>query len=144
MNQATSALPHSAPLDQIDFSDPNLLRDDTWHRYFARLRDESPVHYQAESPFGPFWSITRFDDIVAVDSELGRAGGGPPAASENNMDHFCLQIENVPEQQLRDWLTSHGIDSGEFEVRYGAEGYGASVYVRDPDGNTLELRCVKD
>jgi len=83
-------------------------------------------------------------DIVAVDSELGRAGGGPAAASENNMDHFCLQIENVPEQQLRDWLTSHGIDSGEFEVRYGAEGYGASVYVRDPDGNTLELRCVKD
>ena len=70
MNQMTSALPPSAALEQIDFSDPNLLRDDTWHAYFARLRDESPVHYQAESPFGPFWSITRFEDIVAVDSNF--------------------------------------------------------------------------
>ena len=70
MNQVTPALPPSAPLEQIDFSDPNLLRDDTWHAYFARLRDESPVHYQAESPFGPFWSITRFEDIVAVDSNF--------------------------------------------------------------------------
>ncbi|QFU76449.1 cytochrome P450 [Halioglobus maricola] len=58
------------PLDQIDFSDPRLLKDDSWHEYFARLRDESPVHYQAESPFGPFWSITRFEDIVAVDSNF--------------------------------------------------------------------------
>ena len=65
MNHIATPTSASAPLDQIDFSDPCLLRDDTWHDYFARLRDESPVHYQAESPFGPFWSITRFEDIVA-------------------------------------------------------------------------------
>ena len=60
--------PHDVPLDQIDFSDPRLFQQDIWYDYFARLRDEAPVHYQAESPFGPFWSITRFEDIVAVDS----------------------------------------------------------------------------
>jgi cytochrome P450 len=60
--------PLTAPLEQIDFSDPRLLEQDAWRPYFARLREEDPVHYQAESPFGPFWSITRFDDIVAVDS----------------------------------------------------------------------------
>ena len=62
--------PITTPLSEIDFSDPRMLRDDSWHAYFARLRNESPVHYQAESPFGPFWSITRFEDIVAVDSNF--------------------------------------------------------------------------
>ena len=60
--------PLTVPLEQIDFSDPRLLEQDAWRPYFARLREEDPVHYQAESPFGPFWSITRFDDIVAVDT----------------------------------------------------------------------------
>jgi cytochrome P450 len=63
-------LPHplTTPLENIDVSDPRLLEQDAWRPYFARLREEDPVHYQAESPFGPFWSITRFEDIVAVDS----------------------------------------------------------------------------
>ena len=80
-------------------------------------------------------------DIVAVDSQLGREGGGPPTAKDNNLDHFCLQIEPIKENDLRDWLKSQGIESGEFEARYGAEGFGPSVYIDDPDGNTVELRC---
>lgn len=54
---------------EIDISDPRLLEQDAWRPFFARLRWEDPVHFQAESPFGPFWSVTRFDDIVAVDSD---------------------------------------------------------------------------
>lgn len=63
-------LPHplTTPLENIDVSDPRLLEQDAWRPYFARLREEDPVHYQADSPFGPFWSVTRFEDIVAVDS----------------------------------------------------------------------------
>jgi cytochrome P450 len=69
MNQAVNhSDPWSLPLDQIDVSDPALLEQDSWRPYFERLRQEDPVHYQANSPFGPFWSITRFEDIVAVDS----------------------------------------------------------------------------
>jgi cytochrome P450 len=60
--------PWSIPLEQIDVSDPRLYQQDAWRPYFERLRNEAPVHYQAESPFGPFWSVTRFEDIVAVDS----------------------------------------------------------------------------
>ena len=69
MNQAAT-LPHplTTPLDEIDVSDPRLYELDAWRPYFARLREEDPVHYLADSPFGPFWSITRFEDIVAVDS----------------------------------------------------------------------------
>lgn len=62
--------PYTVPLEQIDVSDPRLLRDNVWQSYFARLRKEAPVHYQAQSPFGPFWSVTRFEDIVAVDSNF--------------------------------------------------------------------------
>ena len=55
------------PLAQIDVSNPFLYRQGKWQSYFKRLRDEAPVHYQPNSPFGPFWSITRYEDIIAVD-----------------------------------------------------------------------------
>lgn len=79
-------------------------------------------------------------DLVDVDSELGRAGGPPPSGTEKNVDHFCLQIEPIGEQELRAWLEANGVEAGDFQVRYGAEAFGSSVYVRDPDGNIVELR----
>ena len=79
-------------------------------------------------------------DIVAVDSELGRMGGETPNRNAPNLDHFCLQVDVMDQAQLTSWLARHGIDAGEFENRYGAEGFGPSVYVHDPDGNTVELK----
>ncbi len=58
------------PLESLDVSDPRLLETNTWPDYFKRLRDEDPVHFLPNSPFGPFWSITRFDDIQFVDSNF--------------------------------------------------------------------------
>lgn len=83
-------------------------------------------------------------DLVAVDSELGRAGGPAPSAGGNNMDHFCLQIESLGEKEICDWLLSRDTEAGSFEDRYGAEGFGRSLYISDPDGNTVELRCALD
>ncbi|NKQ58757.1 cytochrome P450 [Amycolatopsis sp. K13G38] len=62
-------LPPVEDLDllDIDVSNPFLYRQGLWESYFARLRKEAPVHYQASSPFGPFWSVTRHADIIAVD-----------------------------------------------------------------------------
>ena len=54
-------------LAEIDLSNPFLFRQQRWQSYFKRLRDEDPVHYQANSPFGAFWSIMRYEDIVFVD-----------------------------------------------------------------------------
>lgn len=54
-------------IEDIDTSNPFLYRQGQWGAYFKRLRDEAPVHYQKNSPFGPFWSITRYDDILFVD-----------------------------------------------------------------------------
>ena len=79
-------------------------------------------------------------DLVDVDSELGRAGGPPPSGIEKNVDHFCLQIEAITEEDLRAWLESNGVEVGDFQTRYGAESFGSSVYIRDPDNNIVELR----
>jgi len=54
-------------LTSIDVSDPRLYQDDTWRPLFAQLRRDDPVHYCEASPFGPYWSVTRYDDIFAVE-----------------------------------------------------------------------------
>lgn len=54
-------------LTSIDVSDPRLYQDDAWHGLFAQLRRDDPVHYCESSPFGPYWSVTRYDDIFEVE-----------------------------------------------------------------------------
>ena len=58
---------YAMPLEDMDVSLGERYADDTIWPYFERLRDEDPVHYCAESEFGPYWSITRFDDIMFVE-----------------------------------------------------------------------------
>tara|TARA_B100000446_G_C10527544_1_gene332567 strand:- start:64 stop:1341 length:1278 start_codon:yes stop_codon:yes gene_type:complete len=60
--------PYSIDLKDIDVSDPRLLEQGVWESCFKRLRDEDPVHYVEDSPFGPFWSITRYEDVMYVDT----------------------------------------------------------------------------
>jgi glyoxylase I family protein len=57
-----------------------------------------------------------------------------------NMDHFAVRIADMDVEALSTHLRRHGIDPGEVRRRYGAEGYGSSIYVTDPDGNTVELK----
>ena len=59
--------PYSVPLEKIDVSDSELFETDTHWGYFERLRKEDPVHYCAVSDFGPYWSVTRYDDVVTVE-----------------------------------------------------------------------------
>jgi len=61
--------PYSRPLDQIDMSDAELFETDTMWGYFERLRKEDPVHYCAEAFAGPFWSVTRYNDIVTMEKD---------------------------------------------------------------------------
>ena len=82
-------------------------------------------------------------DLVTVDGELGRKGGGPPARGDNNLDHFCLRLAAVSEAEIGEHLVAHGVEAGDFEERYGAEGMGRSIYIEDPEGNTVELRVQR-
>jgi cytochrome P450 len=62
-----TALAEAKPLAEIDVSDPKLYQQDVWQPYFRRLRREAPVHYCKESPLGPFWSVTKHKDIIALE-----------------------------------------------------------------------------
>jgi cytochrome P450 len=75
MNIAVNALAKDArdaayalPLDKLNVAQPLLFQSDTMWPYFERLRKEEPVHFCAESEFGPYWSITKYNDIMAVDT----------------------------------------------------------------------------
>jgi catechol 2,3-dioxygenase-like lactoylglutathione lyase family enzyme len=79
-------------------------------------------------------------DLVPVTGPLGKLGGAPPEKEGRNLDHFAVQIVPFDEPALRLHLSSHGVEPGEVGLRYGAEGNGPSMYVRDPDGNVVELK----
>ena len=83
---------------------------------------------------------TALIDLVVVDSLLGKLGGAAPSQTGNNLDHFCLQLKPISEEELIAHLESNGVEVGEFDDRYGAQGFGRSVYVKDPEGNVVELR----
>ncbi len=80
-------------------------------------------------------------DLVTLDGKLGREGGAGPGAEGHNLDHFCVRLERFDEAALRAHLARHGIAAGEVVQRYGAEGTGPSLYIKDPDGNTVELKA---
>lgn len=83
--------PESIPLDRIDVSDPELFQTDTHAGYFERLRREDPVHYCAQSPFGPYWSVTRFDDIVTVEKDPVTYSSNPTIVIGDPAPDFRLQ-----------------------------------------------------
>ncbi|MDP9141133.1 MAG: cytochrome P450 [Pseudomonadota bacterium] len=65
------------PLEAIDVSSPFLYRQGVWKSYFKRLRDEAPLHWQGNTPFGGIWSVTRYDDILTVDKDHERFSAEP-------------------------------------------------------------------
>ena len=81
-------------------------------------------------------------DLVDVAAPLGRAGGPGPGAEGRNVDHFALQVSPFDVAAIRAHLEAHGVEVGEVAQRYGAEGSGPSLYIRDPDGNVVELKGV--
>ena len=71
-------------------------------------------------------------DLVPMPEDSGTGAG--------NMEHFALTITPFEPEALAAHLTAHGIEPGEVAERYGAEGYGPSIYLSDPDGNVVELK----
>jgi cytochrome P450 len=62
------SLAYSTPLEDLNPGDPDLFLNDAFWPYFERLRREAPVHWCKDSEFGPYWSVTRYQDIMAVDT----------------------------------------------------------------------------
>lgn len=84
---------------------------------------------------------TSLIDLISLDGPLGRAGGEAAGSGARNVDHLCLRIDPFDEPALRAHLLAHGVTAPEPAARrFGAQGDGLSVYIQDPDGNTIELR----
>ncbi len=83
-------------------------------------------------------------DLVDVAGALGREGGSAPGREGRNMDHFCLRVDPWDEVAIVAYLKARGVRVGESGLRYGAEGTGPSIYVFDPEGNTVELKGPPD
>lgn len=89
------------------------------------------------------WQVRAGDsliDLIPLDGVLGRMGGAGPETEGRNLDHFALQVTPFDAQAIRAHLAAHGVTISDAGPRYGAEGVGPSIYVRDPDGNTVELK----
>nr|WP_110167188.1 VOC family protein [Vibrio sp. 11986-1-5]PXA73624.1 VOC family virulence protein [Vibrio sp. 11986-1-5] len=82
-------------------------------------------------------------DIVTVDSELGKLGGKAPQQDGRNVEHICLQVSPFEETALLTFLDRHDIPHSDFDTRYGAQGFGRSIYIEDPEGNVIELKAFQ-
>jgi catechol 2,3-dioxygenase-like lactoylglutathione lyase family enzyme len=79
-------------------------------------------------------------DLVPVAGKLGQLGGAAPGREGRNLDHVCFRLESFDEPAIRAHLAAHGVAAGPAESRYGAEGEGPSIYLQDPEHNTIELK----
>ena len=83
-------------------------------------------------------------DLVPVDEPMGKSGGPAPGKDGHNMDHFAIQVEPYDDDAIRAYLSGHGVELGSTLIRGGAEGEGPAIYIKDPEGNTVELKGPPD
>ena len=120
-----------------------VLRVRDLDRALAFYRDVLGCTVEVARPQMGLWQLRAgrsMIDLVPVDGKLGAAGGAPPGREGRNMDHVCLRVEPFDEPAIRAHLDAHGVKAGPTAQRIGAEGKGPSIYVEDPDGNTVELK----
>lgn len=79
-------------------------------------------------------------DLVTIAGPLGATGGAAPGTEGRNLDHFALAIDGFDDAAIRTHLAAHGVAVEQAGLRYGAEGEGPSIYIRDPEANMIELK----
>ncbi len=78
-------------------------------------------------------------DLVDMNGKLGAAGGPPPGPGRN-VDHIAIKGEPFDAEAIRAYFTASGVEPDQAAVRFGADGDGPSIYMRDPEGNGVELK----
>ena len=78
-------------------------------------------------------------DLVDMNGKLGAAGGPPPGPGRN-VDHIAIKVEPFDAEAIGAYFAAHGVTAEPLATRFGAEGDGPSIYLRDPEGNGVELK----
>ena len=100
--ESARAEAYRLPIEKLNPAQPELFQADAMWPIFERLRAEDPIHYFEEHEFGPYWSITKYNDIMAIDTDHGRfssdfmKGGITIAGGQSNMDPLPMFIAMDP------------------------------------------------
>ncbi|HEU4645851.1 MAG TPA: VOC family protein [Burkholderiales bacterium] len=121
------------------------VRDiDAMRGFYCDVLGATHVAYRPEFGMSHLKAGRSMIDLIAVDGTLGKAGGAAPGREGRNLDHLCLRVEPFDQEAIVAHLKRHGVEVGEIRRRYGAEGNGISIYLQDPEGNTVELKGPSD
>jgi catechol 2,3-dioxygenase-like lactoylglutathione lyase family enzyme len=121
------------------------VRDiDAMRRFYCDVLGATHVAWRPEYGMSHLKVGRSMIDLITVDGKLGRAGGAAPSREGRNLDHLCLRVEPFDQDAIVAHLKRHGIEAGDVRRRYGAEGNGVSIYITDPEGNTVELKGPSD
>ena len=104
LKRAAREAAYNMPLADIDPSDPELFRNDTMWPYFERLRKEDPVHWSTspEAEIGGYWSITKYNDIMAVDTNHEAFSSEPTIVLPDPDEDFTLPMFIAMDQPKHD------------------------------------------
>lgn len=121
------------------------VRDiDAMRRFYCDVLGAEHVAWRPEFGMSHVRAGGAMIDLITIDGPLGRAGGAAAGREGRNMDHFCLRVEPFDQDAIVAHLKRHGVAVGDIRPRYGAEGNGPSIYLTDPEGNTVELKGPSD
>ena len=113
-------------------------------RFYCEVLGAAHVAYRPEFGMSHLRVGDAMIDLVEVDGPLGKPGGAAAGKEGRNMDHLCLRVEPFAEKEIVSYLRKHGVAVGDIKNRFGAEGNGVSIYLSDPEGNTVELKGPSD
>ena len=117
---------------------------DAMRRFYCDVLGATHVAYRPELGMSHLRVGGSMIDLIEVNGALGKAGGAAPGAGGRNMDHLCLRVEAFDQDAIVAHLKKHNVAVGKITARFGAEGNGVSIYLTDPEGNTVELKGPSD
>jgi glyoxylase I family protein len=121
------------------------VRDiDRMRKFYCDVLGATHVAYRPEFGMSHLRVGAAMIDLVEVDGPLGKPGGAAPGREGRNMDHLCLRVEPFDQDAIVSHLEKHKVEVGRIALRFGAEGNGTSIYLTDPEGNTVELKGPSD
>ena len=121
------------------------VRDiDAMRRFYCDVLGAEHVAWRPQFGMSHLRAGSSMIDLITVDGPLGRQGGAAAGKEGRNMDHLCLRVEPFDQDAIVAHLKKHGVAVGDIRPRFGAEGNGVSIYLTDPEGNTVELKGPSD
>jgi glyoxylase I family protein len=117
---------------------------DAMRRFYCEVLGAVHVAYRPKFGMSHLRVGASLIDLIEVNGPLGKAGGAAPGPEGRNMDHLCLRVEPFDQDSIVAHLERHHVAVGDIRARFGAGGNGVSIYLTDPEGNTVELKGPAD